>query len=563
MRLAIFMQAQRETFPAVSPGFNAIKLSPSGTILWNKKFSNGSQHYDVSSCRLNTTTGRFVLTGTSLSSPQNVTTVTFNTSTGNTVWSSTVTAFGGRDVTYDASGSTYVLSHYPSPGTLDNDLVLLKYNTSGTLVWTRYYEYGNDEIARRMVYTPDNNLVLTGAGAVAGNVYLDWVTFKVNTGGTTLWKRRNNLHPSNTEIPYFIATDSQSGVYITGTGGPPPGGSSMSYQQMVTVKYSAAGAKEWTATNDSTTAIGVGIAVASDNSIFVAGLNLMTLVHYLNHTGTGTCTVPAGLSASNSTSSSVTLNWNTVSGVSLYHIQYKIASSSTWTTISTGPPPKILTGLFSGSSYNVRVEAVCTVGPSGYGAQANFITTGTSYCASQGLNATQEWITFVWLEGISRQSASDGGYVNVTNMSALLNKGATYTITLSAVPFSQSVYEHWRVWIDYNQDNDFTDAGEQEVAFSSNNYGWQLQSFGVPATALTGNTRMRVSFKKRKCGCSLRNFSLRRSGRLHGNDSVFPGTRSSPGAGHNNRNVYCLCLSESSIRSSECNFKGIFRTTEC
>lgn len=55
--------------------------------------------------------------------------------------------------------------------------------------------------------------------------------------------------------------------------------------------------------------------------------------------------------------------------------------------------------------------------------------------------------------------------------------------------------EYWRVWIDYNQDGDFTDAGEQEVAYKSTQIGWESHTFSVPATAVTGPTRMRVSMK--------------------------------------------------------------------
>jgi hypothetical protein len=54
---------------------------------------------------------------------------------------------------------------------------------------------------------------------------------------------------------------------------------------------------------------------------------------------------------------------------------------------------------------------------------------------------------------------------------------------------------YWRVWIDYNQNGVFTDAGEQVVSTTFNGAGNKTGTFTIPTTALLGTTRMRVSAK--------------------------------------------------------------------
>ena len=72
--------------------------------------------------------------------------------------------------------------------------------------------------------------------------------------------------------------------------------------------------------------------------------------------------------------------------------------------------------------------------------------------------------------------------------------GATMAISITPeFNNSQGFTEAFQVWIDYNQDGDFGDAGESvfEQLSSSTANG----SITIPATASIGTTRMRVSMK--------------------------------------------------------------------
>ena len=118
--------------------------------------------------------------------------------------------------------------------------------------------------------------------------------------------------------------------------------------------------------------------------------------------------------------------------------------------------------------------------------------TTVTYCASKGTSVAYEWIDYVKLGTIARTSSADGGYYNGTASSTSVAAGSSQTISFSAGFASTAYTEYWKVFIDYNQDGDFADAGETVVSGSSASTGTLTGTFTVPATAKNGATRMRV-----------------------------------------------------------------------
>lgn len=102
-------------------------------------------------------------------------------------------------------------------------------------------------------------------------------------------------------------------------------------------------------------------------------------------TAVATCGVPTGTAASALTTSGATISWVAVSGATSYNLQYKVATSSTWTTVSNSTTSRVLTGLASGTAYNAQVQAVCASGSSAYGSAITFTTT------SAGGGCTDTW----------------------------------------------------------------------------------------------------------------------------------------------------------------------------
>lgn len=119
--------------------------------------------------------------------------------------------------------------------------------------------------------------------------------------------------------------------------------------------------------------------------------------------------------------------------------------------------------------------------------------TPVAYCASQGNSVAYEYIDLVKLGSLSRSSGADGGYYNGTALSTSVALGSSQTISFSAGFTSRAYTEYFKVYADWNQDGDFTDAGETIVsAAGSTSTATRTGTFTVPSAAKTGSTRLRV-----------------------------------------------------------------------
>lgn len=214
-------------------------------------------------------------------------------------------------------------------------------------------------------------------------------------------------------------------------------------------------------------------------------------------TATATCDTPTGLTTGSVTSSSATLDWAAVSGASTYDVRYRATGTTSWTTTSTSGSSKSVSGLSASTQYEFQVRTVCSSSSSAYSSSETFTTSAAvvSYCASAGSNSSYEWIDLVSLNEVNNATGDNGGYGDYTNLTANIAPGGSYTITISA-GFSGTTYkEYWKVWIDLNQDGDFTDSGEELVSGSATSANNLTATLNIPSSASLGTTRMRVSMK--------------------------------------------------------------------
>ena len=111
------------------------------------------------------------------------------------------------------------------------------------------------------------------------------------------------------------------------------------------------------------------------------------------------------------------------------------------------------------------------------------------YCAAGATSTSFEKIARVRYNQIDNSSTSTAGYENFLTVSTPAYLGATSPITINlAGGFSP---DQSFVWIDFNQNGNFSDPGEL-VYTSGLSAGPHIGNITIPATALQGNTRMRV-----------------------------------------------------------------------
>jgi hypothetical protein len=127
---------------------------------------------------------------------------------------------------------------------------------------------------------------------------------------------------------------------------------------------------------------------------------------------------------------------------------------------------------------------------------ANPCSSSTGPCTASSTTC-DEYINTVQLNTINNTSAcSVGGYGNYLSISTNLIKGNQYSITVTPDLLSQTgsafTDDEIAVWIDYNNDSDFSDAGEQ-VGYVLVGTGWSnVFTFTVPTSAVSSAVRMRV-----------------------------------------------------------------------
>ncbi len=124
-----------------------------------------------------------------------------------------------------------------------------------------------------------------------------------------------------------------------------------------------------------------------------------------------------------------------------------------------------------------------------------------TYCNSESNFPWHDWIAGVLFGEIDNASGKSV-YSDFTSLSANVIAGGSYPVELTS-GFSWFTYgEHWKIWIDYNQDGTFQEPGE--IAFSSvvpapANGTLEFTTIGsidIPNSALAGPTRMRVAMKR-------------------------------------------------------------------
>ena len=209
-------------------------------------------------------------------------------------------------------------------------------------------------------------------------------------------------------------------------------------------------------------------------------------------------TAPTNLTASGTTQTTTNLSWNAstdnvgVTGYNIYQGSNQIGTSTT-TTYN-------VTGLTPATAYNFSIRAKDAAGNlSSSSNTANITTlpgsTTPTYCNSNGNNVSDEYIGRVQFNTINNASTGNNGYTDFTSISTSVNKGTAYTITITPTWTGSAYSEGYAVWIDYNQNGNFDDAGELVWSKTASTTTPVSGTFTIPSSASNGATRMRVSMK--------------------------------------------------------------------
>ncbi|WP_419802593.1 S8 family serine peptidase [Mucilaginibacter sp.] len=143
-----------------------------------------------------------------------------------------------------------------------------------------------------------------------------------------------------------------------------------------------------------------------------------------------------------------------------------------------------------GKSYTISINHKGTLknGPQAY----SLIVTGVggqTYCSSAAASAAASKITGVQLSNVNYTAASGcASYTDNTNLTAILEQGATYPITISLGSCGGNFNKMAKVFIDYNSDGDFDDTGELVATSTIINGNASFSTTFLVPTTITPNT---------------------------------------------------------------------------
>lgn len=118
-----------------------------------------------------------------------------------------------------------------------------------------------------------------------------------------------------------------------------------------------------------------------------------------------------------------------------------------------------------------------------------------NYCMAQGATP-DEWIAEVSFNTIEHASGDNDGYADYTATHVTtLEKGGAYPFTLTPGYSGAAWQEYFKIWIDYNQDFDFDDAGELVYDPEAIANFAVSGTINIPTDVPLGATRMRIAMR--------------------------------------------------------------------
>ena len=218
----------------------------------------------------------------------------------------------------------------------------------------------------------------------------------------------------------------------------------------------------------------------------------------------GCCESPGNtdFAVSNSSETTATVEWVSVLAANSYNVRYREIGAPDWIEETDVMDNSFaISGLSSCTEYEIQVQVVCDSETPDYSDSFVFSTLGCDvctelvYCESFGSTTEDEWIETITVHDYTNDSGDDGGYGDYTgDIATTLLLGETYNVSLTPGFSGQDWDEYFRIWIDLNQDGEFTadelvyDAGQATTVTITG-------EIEIPETAFTGVTRMRISMK--------------------------------------------------------------------
>ena len=373
-----------------------VKYNSSGTIQWQRKLGGSSYNANGFSIAIDSSDNLYISGRNYYSSNNRVLIAKYNSS-GTIQWQRKLVGSNdeyGQDIAVDNSGNVYVFGYTTSAGSGGQDVFIAKYNTSGTIQWQRVLGGSGTEWGHGIAVDGSGNAYVCGGSFSVGGSGQELIVAKYNTSGTIQWQRK--LGGTGSDEARGIAVDSSGNVYVGGTTRSAGAGS----DDFLIVKYNSSGTIQWQRTLGGTGAEECRDLVIDSSSIYIVGytttdsagsLDLITAKIPISGSGTGTygsfTYASASLSSGTSslTESSMSLTDTTTPSLSDYSTSLTDADATSSTTSSKTTISSLVQNLTAENYIGISDGAYTN------GQTATIQVTGSVDDAQSGLTAGQAY----------------------------------------------------------------------------------------------------------------------------------------------------------------------------
>jgi len=304
----------------------------------------------------------------------------------------------------DASHNVYVTGATLN-GDGNYDLIISKYNSSGVHQWTNQIDGAGhgDDVATGIYIDGSSNVHITGTVYTGTTDSNDVVTIKYNSSGTQQWQKIYAGSAHRNDYGTAITGDASGNIYITGLKT-----TSSNKTDFITVKYNSSGTQKWASSYDgsahlydggakiSYSATSAGVAVAGGCQTNATNVEYRTL-NYNATTGAQTATSGSGGSSSGideindlviDASGNVYVTGgivNTGTGYDIYTIKLNSSLATQWTATYNA------TDSLDDKGKSVIVDASGNVYITGYSSGAT--TNKNAVTIKYNSSGAQQWVS--------------------------------------------------------------------------------------------------------------------------------------------------------------------------
>ena len=182
------------------------------------------------------------------------------------VWGGLEADYGRGGIVVDDYGYIYIAGYTFNFGSGRYDIFIIKYNTNGTKIWTRFWGTSTDEFANDITLDASGDIYITGHQGSSG---YDMLLLKYDSNGNYQW--HSTWGPETFNEGNGVVVNTSGDIYIAGRAG----------GELAFLKYNSAGNLVWSKINTSLL-VGDDIGIDEAGFFYICGRNKASSNKYLS-----------------------------------------------------------------------------------------------------------------------------------------------------------------------------------------------------------------------------------------------------------------------------------------